>query len=83
MYLYIPFFINSRLGTQNKLKDDHVLTYSRAILFDGLRDLCRRDCVRENDGPAIVSDWRLYSPEFYSNNHFKYSILSHNLLAGI
>ena len=66
----------------NQKKKDNVLQYSKAILFDGLRNLCRRDAIRENDGPAMLSDWKRYSPEFHTGRHWKYAILSHTILAG-
>ena len=63
--------------------DDAVLHYSKDVLFKGLNLLARRDAVRENDGPAMISHWKHDMIAFANNNHYKYMILAHRFLAGM
>jgi len=62
---------------------DHVRNYARAVTWYGLLDLCHRDTIREADGPAMMSMWRLNMLRFWGGNHFKYLQAGHRLLAGI
>jgi hypothetical protein len=36
-----------------------------------------KDAERENDGPAMISIWRINMIDFFNNNHNKYLILGH------
>ena len=62
--------------------DDHVLNYTRGLMSEGLLHLAQRDAVREGDGPAVVSHWRLAMPRWWNHGHYKYFIISHHFLAG-
>ncbi|XP_014678664.1 PREDICTED: uncharacterized protein LOC106818475 [Priapulus caudatus] len=62
---------------------DHVLEYSKSVLWRGLLDRAQRDVVREGDGAAQISMWRISMPEFWLRRHHKYLILGHRLLAGV
>ena len=61
---------------------DDVLAYMRALLWRGLGHLTRRQSIRENDGPAMIAHWKIDMPMFWENNHYKYLIIGHRLLAG-
>ena len=61
--------------------DDNVLQYSKALMSTGLAHLTRRDAVREGDGEAVISDWKLDMLQFWINGHYKYFIIGHLLLA--
>ena len=37
---------------------------------------------RENNGHHLITDWKLGMVHFWNNNHNKYLILGHKLLAG-
>jgi hypothetical protein len=39
-----------------------------------------KDAERENDGPAMISIWRINMIDFFNNNHNKYLILGHRIL---
>ncbi|XP_038045920.1 uncharacterized protein LOC119720342 isoform X4 [Patiria miniata] len=71
-----------RLG-RNQSKSDGVQEYSKALLYEGLCHLAFRDAVREGDGPAILSHWRINTLQFWNSKHLKYFILAHNMLAGV
>ena len=66
------------LGTEG---DDYVQNYSKSIMWEGLTNLCRKDAVREGDGAATLSDWKLDTINFWNMRHTKYFIIAHPLLA--
>ena len=43
-------------------------------------DLAHRDTIREGDGVAMMSIWKLNMTRFWHGNHFKYLLLGHRLL---
>lgn len=45
--------------------------------------MANRDTIREGDGPAMLSNWRLDLLDFWEKNHPKYLILAHLLLASM
>ena len=62
---------------------DRVQEYSKALLWEGLNHLVRRDAVREGDGQAMLDHWALDLIQFSNNGHYKYTILAHQLLFGM
>lgn len=62
-------------------KSDHVLNYSKTLVWRGLLNMTQRDAVREADGCAITSNWSINMLEFWKYNHYKYLILGHRFLA--
>jgi len=56
--------------------------YAIALTWCGLRDLCHRDAIREADGAAMMSLWRLNMLRFWEGHHYKYLSAGHRLLAG-
>nr|XP_002736791.1 PREDICTED: uncharacterized protein LOC100378528 [Saccoglossus kowalevskii] len=64
-------------------KKDHIAEYTTALTWKGLKYFCEKDSERENDGEAMMRTWRINMIDFWSNNHYKYLILGHRLLAGI
>jgi len=71
-----------REGTAGEKSHDYVQSYSKTLGFLGLVDMVNRDIVREGDGEALNSEWRLAMPEFANKNHTKYFVIGHDLLAG-
>ena len=70
-----------RKGSDDKSLD-RVHEYSKALTWDGLNHLVRRDAIREGDGAAVLEHWSLDLFQFANNNHPKYVVLAHQLLAG-
>ena len=73
----------TRYGDQGALADG-VLQYSLAATWEGLKDLDQRDAVRENDGPAMISNWAIDITTFINGGpgrkkHNKYLIIGHRL----
>ena len=54
--------------------------YMSTVTRHGLKLMAERDAEMENDGDAIISQWRLDMIPFWNN---KYLILGHILLSGI
>ena len=61
--------------------EDAVLQYSRAVMWEGLKDMVARDAIRENDGPAMISLWAMENVSFQDRGHNKYLIIGHRLLS--
>ncbi|XP_030839935.1 uncharacterized protein LOC100893656 [Strongylocentrotus purpuratus] len=66
------------LGAEN---DDPVLNHTKALMYEGLCHLVRREAVREGDGPAMIDDWKADMLHFHEKSHLKYLINGHYLLA--
>ena len=61
---------------------DHIQEYSRALTWDGLLHMVRKDAEREGHGPVLMALWRHDMPLFLSNSHPKYMTTGHRLLCG-
>ena len=61
--------------------EDHIFQHSCALLFTGLKLMADKDAERENDGPAMISIWRINMIDFLNNNHNKCLILGHTILS--
>lgn len=61
---------------------DSVFQYSCCMLWRGLLHMVQTNAERYNNGEQLTSDWRLDMVDFWNNNHNKYLILGHRLLAG-
>ncbi|XP_071483013.1 uncharacterized protein [Diadema antillarum] len=66
------------LGAEN---DDYILNHTKALMYEGLCHLVRRQAVREGDGPAMTDDWKADMIDFHLKNHPKYLINGHYFLA--
>ena len=65
------------------VQQDYLRNYSVAVTWYGMLDLCHRDAIREGDGLAMMSIWKIHMPMFWRGNNYKYLIIAHRLLAGI
>ena len=63
------------------MEDDAVLTYSKAVLWDGLQLMVRHDAVREGDGKTMIEHWKLDLLQFWSRGHTMYFKIAHQFLA--
>lgn len=77
------WFCSPDCATSDSQRRDAVLDYSRSVTCHGLLDMCHRDAVREADGQAMMTIWRVNMPRFWGGRHFKYLRVGHRLLAGI
>lgn len=79
-----PWFCSQECRDKSKAgkSHDHIQAYSQTLGYMGLVDMVNRDIIREGDGEALDSEWRLAMPELWNKNHKKYVILGHNILTG-
>ena len=61
---------------------DHVLNYTKALVWEGLYNLARRDAVREGDGEAMTDFWKMDMVLFWTRKHTKDFTKCHRLLTG-
>lgn len=64
-------------------RPDYVRNYAISLTWYGLMDQVHRDTIREGDGLAMMSMWRLNMLRFWEGNHYKYLIIGHRLLSGM
>jgi len=62
-------------------KNDRILEYTKEVLHQGLIIMANKYVVREGYGPGMLMFWRYNMPSFFNNNHYKYVIAGHNMLA--
>jgi hypothetical protein len=72
---------SKKKSQKSSAKEDGVFNYI-TLLFMGLLDLVCRDAVRENDGAAMMSHWKMDMILFHNNHHPKYVLLGHRLITG-
>ncbi|XP_063967273.1 uncharacterized protein LOC135156975 [Lytechinus pictus] len=66
------------LGAEN---DDHVLNHTKALMYEGLCHLIRRQAVSEGNGPAMVDDWKADMLNFHEWDRKGYLAIGHCFLA--
>ena len=54
------------------LPNDGVALYAREVMLMGLIWYSLRDAIREGDGPAVMSYWKVMTMMFRLTNHRKY-----------
>ncbi|XP_066272161.1 uncharacterized protein [Branchiostoma lanceolatum] len=64
-------------------EDDAVFKQAKAHLTHLLMYTDLRQCIRNEDGPAVVSHWRLWLPTFLGTNRTQYSTEAANHLANM
>ena len=73
--------VQCNVGDIPGASEDAVLQYSRAVMWEGLKDMVACDAIRENDGPAMISLWAMENVSFQDWGHNKYLIIGHRLLS--
>lgn len=61
-------------------KEDLVFQYTRSLLYRGIGEMVRHKAVRHNNGPRILSHWKVDLFEFYEYHHPKYFVCAHQIL---
>ena len=79
-----PFSFNFRhmvllVGKDN---EGHVEAMLKAIMFEGLKYMTRKDDVLEGVRPFVPETWKMAMPRFWLQSHPKYLINAHYILAG-
>ncbi|XP_072022093.1 uncharacterized protein [Amphiura filiformis] len=63
-----------------QIKVDGKRQYARGIISAGLKAICRRDAVHENDGLRIIRHWKEDLLQFHVQKHPKYLNLGTHML---
>ena len=64
------------------LSNDSTAQYGLDVFWRGLRLLGKRYAIRENDGPAMMSYWRLANTLYADGNHKTYCTVATRKLSG-
>ena len=75
------WFCSNKCRGTAKDKHDYVQQYTKALGFRGLLDMVARDAVREGDGEAINSEWRMSMADYANFNRNNYRKIVHMMLA--
>ena len=67
---------------RNARKVDAIQEYSFYATWLGLTILCHRDAERENDGPFLLTIWKVAQIGFANNKNHNYLELAHRMMAG-
>ena len=78
--LYLDVWYCSEQCRSNN-NTNKILKHSMRLLYECLCHLARRDMVREGDGLAVLSMWKINMFKFYKNNHTHYKTIGYNFLA--
>ena len=62
--------------------DDHVLNYTKALVWEGLYNMARRDAIKEGDGEAMTDFWKMDMVLFWARKHLKDFTTCHRMLTG-
>ena len=71
--------VQCNVGDIPAAREDAILQYSRAVMWEGLRDMVARDAIRENDGLSMISLWVTENMSFQDRGHNKYLIKGRRL----
>ncbi|KAF3845455.1 hypothetical protein F7725_008618 [Dissostichus mawsoni] len=78
-----PWFCSSSCSTGGGGEEDFLLNYTKAVLWEGLNHLARRDAIQEGDGEALTDFWRTDMVLLWSRKHLQLFNSSHQLITGI
>ncbi|KAK5917352.1 hypothetical protein CgunFtcFv8_012249 [Champsocephalus gunnari] len=80
---HTPWFCSSSCSMGAGGEEDFLLNYTKAVLWEGLNHLARRDAIREGDGDAMTDFWRTDMVLLWSRKHMQLFNSSHQLITGI
>ncbi|XP_069008879.1 uncharacterized protein [Embiotoca jacksoni] len=63
--------------------EDFLLNYTKAVVWEGLYHMARRDAIREGDGDAVTDFWKMDLVLLWTREHLQLFNSSHQLIAGI
>ena len=70
-------------GKYTKTSTDFKYQYSRAVAFAWLQQEVRHQAVRDGDGEAVNSFWRIDNIFYLDGQHWRYRLIATRMLAGI
>ncbi|KAK2826840.1 hypothetical protein Q5P01_021054 [Channa striata] len=63
--------------------EDFLLNYTKAVVWEGLYHMARRDAIQEGDGDAMTDFWRMDLILLWNREHLQLFNSGHQLLTGI
>ncbi|XP_023286175.1 uncharacterized protein LOC111672837 isoform X1 [Seriola lalandi dorsalis] len=63
--------------------EDFLLNYTRAVVWEGLYHMARRDAIQEGDGDAMMDFWKMDLVLLWTRDHQQLFNSSHHILTGM
>ncbi|XP_063764454.1 uncharacterized protein LOC134881215 isoform X2 [Eleginops maclovinus] len=78
-----PWFCSESCSMGGCGEEDFLLNYTRAVVWEGLNHMARRDAIQEGDGDAMTDFWRTDMVLLWSRTHLQLFNSSHQMITGI
>lgn len=62
--------------------EDFLFNYTRAVVWEGLYHMTRRDAIQEGDGDAMMDFWRMDLVLLWTRQHLQLFNSSHQMITG-
>lgn len=62
--------------------EDFLFNYTRAVVWEGLYHMARRDAIQEGDGDAMADFWRMDLVLLWNREHLQLFNSSHHMITG-
>ncbi|XP_044023797.1 uncharacterized protein LOC122862399 isoform X3 [Siniperca chuatsi] len=63
--------------------EDFLFNYTRAVVWEGLYHMARRDAIQEGDGDAMTDFWRMDLVLLWTRQHLQLFNSSHQMITGV
>ncbi|XP_070834904.1 uncharacterized protein [Chaetodon trifascialis] len=63
--------------------EDFLLNYTRAVVWEGLYHMARRDAIQEGDGDAMTDFWKMDLVLLWTRRHLQLFNSSHQMITGV
>lgn len=63
--------------------EDFLFNYTRAVVWEGLYHMARRDAIQEGDGDAMADFWRMDLVLLWNREHLQLFNSSHHMITGM
>ncbi|XP_044023802.1 uncharacterized protein LOC122862399 isoform X8 [Siniperca chuatsi] len=63
--------------------EDFLFNYTRAVVWEGLYHMARRDAIQEGDGDAMTDFWRMDLVLLWTRQHLQLFNSSHQMITGM
>nr|XP_033499074.1 uncharacterized protein LOC117267333 isoform X1 [Epinephelus lanceolatus] len=63
--------------------EDFLLNYTRAVVWEGLYHMARRDAIQEGDGEAMTDFWKMDLVLLWTRQHLQLFNSGHQMITGI
>ena len=62
--------------------EDFLLNYTRAVVWEGLYHMARRDAIQEGDGDAMTDFWKMDLVLLWTRDHLQLFNKGHQMITG-